>query len=127
MTTSQKTKSQKSSGKQNGSSPFVLFGFISFVIFGFYLWGKVQIDFVLRENDRLTNQKKVLEQDIKDLQVQIEALRSYQRIVRLAKKQGLVFVSPTRRSVLSVQTEGSRHPTQKKTSDVKIAGMTTLE
>jgi len=94
---------------------------------GFYLWGKVQIDFVLRDNDKLAYQKKILLQEIKDLQVQIEALQSYQRIVRLAKKQGLVFVSPMQRSVLTVQTDGTQDPTYKKSSDVKCAGLASLE
>ena len=127
MTQSKKKNSRKSSSNRSESSPFVLVGFLSLVILGFYLWGKVQIDFVLRNNDKLAHQKKILEQDIKDLQVQIEALRSYQRIVGLAKKQGLVFVSPTRRGVLSVQTDGSTNPMQKHTSDVKCAGLASLE
>jgi len=127
MTQSKKKNSRKSSQNRSGSSPFVLVGFLSLVILGFYLWGKVQIDFVLRDNDKLAYQKKILEQDIKDIQVQIEALRSYQRIVRLAKKQGLVFVSPTRRGVLTVQTDGSANSVQKQTSDVKCAGLASLE
>ncbi len=97
--------------KQGGSDSrskgrFILFGMVAFVLVAFYLWGKVQVDFVLRGNDRLEQKKRALQRELNDLRMQVNAMKSYQRITELAKKQGMVFVSANRLAELPVDLEG---------------------
>ena len=70
-----------------------------------HLWGMVQIDFALRENDRLTEKANQLRTDIDGFTVRLHQLRCYNRITALAKEQGLVFVPAGQRRDLAVDLE----------------------
>jgi len=101
---------------------FILFGMVAFVLVAFYLWGKVQVDFVLRGNDRLEQKKRVLQRELNDLRVQVNAMKSYQRITELAKKQGMVFVSANRLAELSVDLDGLDVPINVQEYELQVAG-----
>lgn len=73
------------------------------IVSGFgYLWGKVQIDFRLRDNEALRNQRDHLKREVVHLRLQISTKSRYQRIVKLAQEQGLVFISTSRLKNLEV-------------------------
>jgi hypothetical protein len=54
-----------------------------------HLWGRVQIDFALRENDRLTETKRRLETEIEGLRKDIEEVTDIEHIGAAAETQGL--------------------------------------
>jgi cell division protein FtsL len=78
------------SSAPNGSAVLVVM--IGFLIVILYLWARVQVEEVLRETDKLTQEKLFLEQKVNDLDIQINAMRGYERIAREARKQGLILV-----------------------------------
>ena len=80
-----------------------LLWFIGFVLVAVYLWGTVQIDFDLRQNDSLKQKKQNLQNEVNDLRIQVNALASYQRIVPLASEMGLVFLSANHKRELFVE------------------------
>ena len=83
--------SNKRPARRFGSAASFLI-FLAFFLTVLYLWGSVQIDFVLRENDRLETSRRELDRVVNDLRIQVNGLKSYQRIVRLAHEQGLVIL-----------------------------------
>jgi cell division protein FtsL len=95
---------KKDDKRQSGG--FIFVAFIAFIIAAFYLWGKVQIDFVIRENDVLEQKKRELQRKVDDLRVQINRKKEYQRIVSLAKKHGMVFLSPENMAELPIDMSG---------------------
>jgi len=66
--------------------------FLVFILLVLYLGGKVHIEYVLRETEALGEQKRAIDRKVTDLRVQVHALQSYDRIVKKAQEQGLVFV-----------------------------------
>lgn len=112
---------QKSNRPASGKGIF--FFFIAFILVVFYLWGKVQIDFEYRKNQSLGSEKSKLEKEIKGLRTQIHVLESYQRITELARKQGMVFLSPTRVQKLYVDLEGIEHPVQFQQGKMQYASL----
>ena len=80
-----------------------LLWFIGFVLVVVYLWGTVQIDFDLRQNDSLKLKKQNLQNEVNDLRIQVNALASYQRIVTLASEMGLVFLSANHKRELFIE------------------------
>jgi hypothetical protein len=83
-----------------------IFSLISLGSFAFYLWGKIQIDFAVRKNAGLERQYQSLQHDIDNLRVDINTLKSYQRITDTAQEQGLVFLEPDRIDELPVDLSG---------------------
>lgn len=79
-----------------------LLWFVGFALIAVYLWGTVQIDFDLRQNDSLNRQKQNLQNEVNDLRIQVNSLTSYQRIVPLASEMGLVFLSAKHKRELFV-------------------------
>ena len=71
-----------------------------------YLWGRVQIDFMIRDNDRLSRERLHLQHAVDDLRVEVSTKKGYQRIVTLAKEQGMVFVLASRIQELPVDLDG---------------------
>ena len=71
------------------NAQMVLLGFLSLVAIGFYFWGAVQIDFVIRKNSDLEKQRDALSRECDDLEIQIDTLQSFQRIAKQAKQQGI--------------------------------------
>ena len=65
---------------------------VGFLLIVLYLWARVQVEEVLRETDKLAHERIFLEQKVNDLNIQISAMRGYERIAREARKQGLVPV-----------------------------------
>ena len=114
------TETGRSSSPLGGG--IILFGFVAFVVVSFYLWGKVQVDFVLRESDRLGEKKQTLQREVADLQVQVNALKSYQRIVTHARNRGFVFVSASNLKELSVDMEGVNLYPRGMDADLQYAG-----
>lgn len=79
-----------------------LLWFIGLIMIAFYLWGTVQIDFDLRENDSLEQKKQNLQDEVNDLRIQVNRLASYQRIVPIASEMGLVFLSANHKRELLI-------------------------
>jgi len=71
-----------------------------------YLLGRVQIDFELRKNEAIKKQRRILESEITLLQVQIDSLKSYSRIVVAARAQGLEPPSSDQLAQLEVDLKG---------------------
>ena len=99
-----------------------LIGFSSAVLVTLYLWGKVQVDFVLIENQRLNRQRQMLQQEVDDLQIQVNALMRYERIVELAKEQDMDFITAAQLQLLVVDVEDEDSETGKSHSPVRYAG-----
>lgn len=74
------------------SGETLLAAMLGFFLIILYLWAKVQIEEVMRENNQLTQKKLFLEQKADDLKVQINALMSYERISKCAREKGLIPV-----------------------------------
>ena len=104
----------------------LLMGFSFVVLIAFYLWGKVQIDFVLRENQRLNRKKRSVQRVVDDLRIQVDALKRYQRIVELAKEQGMVFLSASQLDELTVDLNDVEDYRRIKDADVRYAGFVWL-
>ena len=102
---------------------WVLIFVLGLTMLGFYLWGKVEIDFVLRENDGLKDRKFALQRERDDLRLQVDGMRSYQRIVRLAKEQGMVVLSSNRMAELTVDLTGVDTYLSGEASGLKYAGI----
>ena len=117
--------------KQRASPSFyggmiLLMGFSFVALIAFYLWGKVQIDFVLRENQRLDRKKKSVQRVVDDLRIQVDALKHYQRIVELAKEQGMEFLSASQLDELTVDLNDVKDRRRIEDSDVRYAGFVWL-
>ena len=104
----------------------LLIGFSFVVLIAFYLWGKVQIDFVLRENQRLNRKKRSVQRVVDDLRIQVDALKRYQRIVELAKEQGMEFLSASQLDELTVDLNDIEDHRRIEDSDIRYAGFVWL-
>ena len=113
------TPSQRNRKRTQNHYGFFLF--IGFVLVIFYLWGKVQIDFEYRKNQAFNADKLKLEEEIKQLRVQIHSLESYQRITEQAIKQGMVFLSPSQIRNLPVDLKGIKSPIEADPEKVRYA------
>lgn len=71
------------------NAQIILLGLLSLIAIGIYFWGAVQIDFVIRKNSELEKMRDALSRECDDLEIQINALQSYERIAREAKQQGI--------------------------------------
>lgn len=104
----------------------LLMGFLFVILISFYLWGKVQIDFVLRENQQLSRKNRSVQRVVDDLRIQVDALKRYQRIVELAKKQGMEFLSASQLDELTVDLDDIGDNRRIGESDVRYAGFVWL-
>jgi hypothetical protein len=88
-----------------------------------HLWGRVQIDFALRANQRLTNRRSRLQAEVADLAARNEKLKSYDRISGLARLMGLESVSSDRLDHLPVDLRGVDRSEPSGRTDAVLAGM----
>jgi hypothetical protein len=100
---------------------FTVFSFLGLVMFVFYLWGKIQIDFAVRNNADLERQCRSLQHDIDDLRVEINTLKSYQRVTDAAQNQGFVFVGPDQTGELPVDLSGLKAIGSERTQKTVLA------
>gem|GEM_PF-3412768 len=93
---------------QNVSNSFIHFSLLGsgVILLILYLLGRVQIDFELRKNEAIKKQRRILESEITLLQVQIDSLKSYSRIVVAARAQGLEPPSSDQLAQLEVDLKG---------------------
>ena len=97
--------------------------FFHFIILGLYLWGKIEIDFINREINQLEIDKSQLEREIYHLKLCIDQKKQYNRIVPLAKKQKLLFISTNNISKLVVDHKGLKGSSQNERMDFRIVGI----
>jgi len=118
----QRTKrDNKSSG---GGFPFWLF--VCFITLIFYFWGKVRVDLNIHENDQLKLEKRRLQNEVNDYRAQVQELMSYQRIVDLAEKQGLILLSADNQDNLPVKMKGLRPEHEDVATRLQYAGLTPI-
>ncbi|MBN2029940.1 hypothetical protein JW824_06805 [bacterium] len=99
-----------------------LLWFIGFILISLYLWGTVQIDFDLRQNDNLKQEIESLQNETNDLRIQVNALASYQRIVALASERGLVFLSANHKKELAVDWMDQEISLEQEEAQIQYAG-----
>ncbi|MBN1780198.1 hypothetical protein JW948_03665 [bacterium] len=97
--------------------------FAGIVLFVLFLWGRVHIDFVLRDIDTLRREKEALTREVDDLNLQVNALQHYQRIKVLAMKQGLIEAEKVDRRELAVDFSGLRDTGAFQTAGIQVAGL----
>jgi len=100
---------------------------IELVMILVHLWGRVQIDFAAGRNDQLLDRKRMLQADIAECTVQIDNMKSYQRIAAEARRQGLEPVPAERLQDLPVDLKNLRPTRPPKGPAVVYAGMFPLE
>lgn len=103
---------------------FTLLGIVGFVLIMFYFWGKVQIDFILRKNDQLRQEKQTFQRELDELRVHVNAMKSYQRIVSLAEERGMVFPSTSNLEYLPVDLTGIKSVLEKNEYELEYATFT---
>ena len=108
--------------KQNKGRWFALI-FFHILVLGLYLWGKIEIGFMIREINQLETDKNHLEREIYHLKLRIDQKKQYNRIVPLAKKQKLLFISTNDVSKLVVDYSGLSVPFQNYMIDFRMAGI----
>ena len=94
---------------------------VSFSLIVLYLHGGVQADLVLRQIDELEKEQTRLQQEVNGLQGQINTLKRYDRIVRLARKEGLVEAPPFRK--LPVDMRGIKPLPARQRQPFRYAGV----
>ena len=92
----------------------------------FYLWGKVQIEFIMRQNDELSREKRMLQQKVSALRITVNRKRRYERIVKEARSLGLNFVAPNRLYELPVSTEELENDVYRQIDQIQYAGWTII-
>jgi hypothetical protein len=88
-----------------------------------HLWGRVQIDFAMRANQKLSARRQRLQAEVADQSARNEKLRSYDRISGLASLMGLESVSSDRLEHLPVDMRGLDRPDPSGGTDIALAGM----
>ena len=106
MGKSNQSRSVRVRRQSNRGGSFLLWSFLFFVTLILYFWGRVRIDLKLHENDRLKLERSRVQNEVNDLRSRVQELTSYQRIVGLAKKRGMVFVPASNQVNLYVETDG---------------------
>jgi hypothetical protein len=97
--------------------------FIDVIMILAHLWGRVQIDFTMRRNEEWLGRKRRLQAEIADLSVQIDNMKSYQRIAALAREQGLEPVSAGRLQDLPVDLKHLHRAEPNRPAAVVYAGL----
>jgi hypothetical protein len=88
------------------------------ILFLVFLWGQVQINFILLKNDELIEERKRVGKEVDELCSEIHTLRSSQRIAQLAGRRGLEAASADQVLDLPVDAKGIRIESR---SDEKVA------
>ena len=102
---------------------FFLMSLTGIAVVVLYLWGRVQIDLVLRENGALGQEKQNVQSEIDVLRAQVNSMKGYQQIIEKAKSRGMVFLSTARRAELPVDLKGLKSPVELQENDLQLAGM----
>jgi len=110
---------RKKSGVHRGTELLLLLGL---TLLMFYLWGRVQIDTVIRDKARLETKRLALVREIDGLRVQVNALKSYAQISAKAKGQGMDVIPVSRRGRLAVELDGLA-PGEAPAAQLRVAGM----
>jgi len=100
----------------------VLWLFVVVIMLVFYLWGKVQLEFIMRQNDELSGEKRILQQKVNALRIKVNRKRRYERIVAKARSQGLNFIAPNRLYELRVSKEELENDVYRKFDKIQYAG-----
>jgi hypothetical protein len=83
-----------------------------------FLWGQVQMNFIMLKNDDLIEERKRISREVDELCSEIHTLRSAQRIAQLAARRGLEAASAAQVQELPVDASGIRIENR---SDEKVA------
>ena len=97
--------------------------FIGILMVILHFLGKVQVNFALRENELLELQKQRLQREVDDLNLQVDSINSYQRIVRLAERRGLIFPPASSREDLPVDLDGFEKKVRVGEQRLNLAGL----
>ncbi|MBN2200385.1 hypothetical protein JW777_00355 [bacterium] len=116
-------QSQRRPGPKSRGGQITLILILDAAFILLHLWGRVQIDFAVRANQKLSARCQRLQADVDDLSARNEKLRSYERISGLAKLMGLESVSSDRLEHLPVDLRGLDRPDPSAGSGVALAGM----
>lgn len=119
-------KHKKSAAASSSQAGFILWIFLVVIMLVFYLWGKVQIEFIMRQNDELSREKRMLQQKVSALRITVNRKRRYERIVKEARSLGLNFVAPNRLYELPVSTEELENDVYRKFDQIQYAGWTII-
>ena len=103
-----------------------LWTFIGLLVVLVYVLGRVQINFSIHENDGLGKKVSRVQAEVDALFVQVSAKKSYRRIVKLAQKQGLVFLNSSQIGEVVVDLEGLA-PTRVKDASLRYAGFSLVQ
>jgi cell division protein FtsL len=104
-------RKQKDSRSFHHSGRILLLGILSVIMLSIYLYRKVEVDFSLRGNDELRRESQRIRSELGGLRIQVNDMKRYERIVELAKKQGLDFLSASQLKELPVDMKGMElHP-----------------
>jgi len=114
---------QRYNAPEGPGGVWILAAVLSFVMLVFFLWGKVQVDIVLQDTDRLESRKKAILREIDGLKVEIEAMKSSQKISARAMQQGLVYLSSGNVGELEVDLDGVDMQGEIRKSDLTLAGL----
>lgn len=117
-------QNQRHPGRTNGRGGLITLILVvdaAFILL--HLWGRVQIDFAVRANQKLSSRRQRLQAEVADLSARNERLRSYDRISGLANLMGLESVSSDRLEHLPVDLRGLHRPDASAGSGVALAGM----
>jgi len=112
--------------RKKRNSGFGVFLFLVFfsIVLGLYLLGSVEINLAILENDNLLKEKETYIQQVNDLRMQINQMRSYQRISMLAREQGLISVPAVMLDEIAVDLdESGRKPFPKSLHEMQYAGL----
>ncbi len=115
-------KNKPRTKRSRGKYRMRLLWFIGFILLSFYLWGTVQIDFDLRQNETLKRKIELLQVETNDLRIQVNTLASYQRIVTLASEMGLVFLSANHKKELVVDWKDQEMYLDEEEAQIQYAG-----
>ena len=121
--TSNHTKSRKRKELVSNRIWILFLGTVSFILIVLYLYGRIQINIVLREIDQMEQERAIIQQEIDDLRLQVNVLKRYDRIFLLAKKQGLMAVR--RSNEIPVDLSGLEEEGTQVRDDFKYAGFST--
>ena len=119
-------KHKKSAAASSSQAGFILWIFLVVIMLVFYLWGKVQIEFIMRQNDELSREKRMLQQKVSALRITVNRKRRYERIVKEARSLGLNFVAPNRLYELPVSTEELENDVYRQIDQIQYAGWTII-
>ena len=121
--TSNHTKSRRRKELISNRIWILFLGAVSFILIVLYLYGRIQINIVLREIDQMEQESASIQQEIDDLRLQVNVLKRYDRIFLLAKKQDLRAVR--RSNELPVDLSGLEEEGIQVGDDLKYAGFST--